>query len=151
MYINENFDDDIPTYDTPRKKQDFKEEEEEEDELDCIECDYDIPKVREAVLTPIEEEESAEYDVPRNNRTVRSQLTGSEENLYENQHFDSRHPTIIEEPIYMNELQDDRSSGYRSSSSPSINSEENLYENGAVLLSSDEISSQGSHGSQVKF
>ena len=148
MYINENFDDDIPTYDTPRKKQDYKEEEEEDDELDCIECDYDIPKVREAVLTPIEEEEAAEYDVPRNNRTVRSQLTGttsgSEENLYENQHFDSRHPTIIEEPIYMNEMNDGGSSGYRSSSSPSIHSEENLYENRAVALSLEEISLRGS-------
>ena len=49
----------------------------------------------------------------------------------------------------MNEINDDRSSGYRSSSSPSIHSEENLYENGAVALSSDELSSQGSHGSQV--
>ena len=144
VYINENFDDDIPTYDTPRKKQDYKEEDEEEDELDCIECEYDIPKVREAVLTPIEEEEAAEYDVPRNNRTVRSQLTDSEENLYENQHFDSRHPTIIEEPIYMNEMNDGGSSGYRSSSSPSIHSEENLYENRAVALSLEEISLRGS-------
>ena len=42
---------------------------------------------------------------------------------------------------------DDRSSGYRSSSSPSINSEENLYENGAMLM--DDFSSQGSQGSQV--
>merc|ERR1719220_223085 len=72
--------------------------------------------------------------------------TPSEDNLYENQHFGNSKVDL--EPIYMNELQDDRSSGYRSSSSPSINSEENLYENGAVLLSSDEISSQGSHGSQ---
>jgi hypothetical protein len=37
----------------------------------------------------------------------------------------------------MNELlQDDRSSGYRSSSSPSIHSEENLYENRTVLAGS---------------
>ena len=154
VYINENFDDDIPTYDTPRKKQDYKEEvDEEEDELDCIECDYDIPKVREAVLTPIEEEESAEYDVPRNNRTVmKSQnLAGSEENLYENQHFDSRHPTIMEEPIYMNEMNDGGSSGYRSSSSPSIHSEENLYENRAVALSLEELSLRGSQVRQLLF
>ena len=137
----------MPTYDTPRKKQDYKEEE-EEDELDLIECDYDIPKVREAVLTPIEEEETTEYDVPRNNRTVRSKLSDSEENLYENQHFDSRHPTIIEEPIYMNEMNDGGSSGYRSSSSPSIHSEENLYENRAVALSLEELSLRGS---QVKL
>merc|ERR1712228_788036 len=57
-------------------------------------------------------------------------------------------PKVDLEPIYMNEINDDRSSGYRSSSSPSIHSEENLYENGAVALSSDELSSQGSHGSQ---
>merc|ERR1719350_1804963 len=70
----------------------------------------------------------------------------SEDNLYENQHFG--HSKVDLEPIYMNEINDDRSSGYRSSSSPSIHSEENLYENGAVALSSDELSSQGSHGSQ---
>ena len=36
----------------------------------------------------------------------------------------------------MNELHDsDRSSGYRSSSIPSVHSEENLYENNGVLVS----------------
>ena len=109
--------------------------------------------MREAVLTPIEEEESAEYDVPRNNRTVmKSQnLASSEENLYENQHFDSRHPTIMEEPIYMNEMNDGGSSGYRSSSSPSIHSEENLYENRAVALSLEELSLRGSQVRQLLF
>ena len=145
IYFNENFEDDIPTYDTPRKKVDDNSFINDEDEIDCIECDYDIPKVREAALTPIEEEDSQEYDVPRNNGMVK---TNSEDNLYENQHFGSSKADL--EPIYMNEINDDRSSGYRSSSSPSIHSEENLYENGAVALSSDELSSQGSHGSQVK-
>jgi len=143
IYFNENFEDDIPTYDTPRKKVDDNNFVNDEDEIDCIECDYDIPKVREAALTPIEEEDSQEYDVPRNNGMVK---TSSEDNLYENQHFGNSKVDL--EPIYMNEINDDRSSGYRSSSSPSIHSEENLYENGAVALSSDELSSQGSHGSQ---
>ena len=148
VYFNDNFDDDNPTYDTPRRKEDDDIIEFSHDEdIEGSECDYDIPKMREAVLTPIEEEECQEYDVPRNNRLISQH---SEENLYENQQFVSS-ALLEEEPIYMNELQDDRSSGYRSSSSPSINSEENLYENGAVLHSSDEISSQGSHGSQVKF
>ena len=146
IYFNENFEDDIPTYDTPRKKVDDNGFDNDDDEIDCIECDYDIPKVREATLTPIEEEESQEYDVPRNNAMVK---TPSEDNLYENQHFGNSKVDL--EPIYMNEIHDDRSSGYRSSSSPSIHSEENLYENGAVALSSDELSSQGSHGSQVKI
>merc|ERR1712130_1053854 len=66
--------------------------------------------------------------------------TPSEDNLYENQHFGNSKVDL--EPIYMNEIQDDRSSGYRSSSSPSIHSEENLYENGALLM--DDFSSQGS-------
>merc|ERR1719220_1783703 len=70
--------------------------------------------------------------------------TPSEDNLYENQHFGNSKVDL--EPIYMNEIADDRSSGYRSSSSPSIHSEENLYENGAMLL--DDFSSQGSQGSQ---
>jgi len=143
IYFNENFEDDIPTYDTPRKKVDDHGFDNDDDEIDCIECDYDIPKVREATLTPIEEEESQEYDVPRNNAMVK---TPSEDNLYENQHFGNSKVDL--EPIYMNEIHDDRSSGYRSSSSPSIHSEENLYENSAVALSSDELSSQGSHGSQ---
>ena len=142
--FNENFEDDIPTYDTPRKKVDDTHFEHDEDEMDCIECDYDVPKVREATLTPIEEEDSQEYDVPRNNGMVKPAI--SEENLYENQHFASS-KVDLDEPIYMNEINDDRSSGYRSSSSPSIHSEENLYENGAVVVSSDELSSQGS---QVK-
>ena len=162
VYFNDNFDDDNPTYDTPRRKDDEIIEFLHDEDIEDSEGDYDIPKMREAVLTPIEEEECQEYDVPRNNRLIRQE---SEENLYENQQFVNS--ALLEqepmepmepleqlehlEPIYMNELQDDRSSGYRSSSSPSINSEENLYENGAVLLSSDEISSQGSHGSQVKF
>ena len=162
VYFNDNFEDDNPTYDTPRRKDDEIIEFLHDEDIDDSEGDYDIPKIREAVLTPIEEEECQEYDVPRNNRLIKQE---SEENLYENQQFvssalleqESMEPLeqleALEalEPIYMNELQDDRSSGYRSSSSPSINSEENLYENGAVLLSSDEISSQGSHGSQVKF
>ena len=162
VYFNDNFDDDNPTYDTPRRKDDEIIEFLHDEDIEDSEGDYDIPKMREAVLTPIEEEECQEYDVPRNNRLIKQE---SEENLYENQQFVNS--ALLEqepmepmepleqlehlEPIYMNELQDDRSSGYRSSSSPSINSEENLYENGAVLLSSDEISSQGSHGSQVKF
>ena len=162
VYFNDNFEDDNPTYDTPRRKDDEIIEFLHDEDIEESEGDYDIPKMREAVLTPIEEEECQEYDVPRNNRLIKQE---SEENLYENQQFVSS--ALMEqeplepmesleqleqlEPIYMNELQDDRSSGYRSSSSPSINSEENLYENGAVLLSSDEISSQGSHGSQVKF
>jgi len=144
IYFNENFEDDMPTYDTPRKKVDDTSFDNDEDEIDCIECEYDIPKVREATLTPIEEEDSQEYDVPRNNGMVQA---SSEDNLYENQHFGNSKEDL-DEPIYMNEINDDRSSGYRSSSSPSIHSEENLYENGAVALSSDELSSQGSHGSQ---
>ena len=74
-----------------------------------------------------------------------------QENLYENQHFDSRHPTIMEEPIYMNEMNDGGSSGYRSSSSPSIHSEENLYENRAVALSLEELSLRGSQVRQLLF
>ena len=150
VYFNDNFDDDNPTYDTPRRKEndDIIEFCHDED-IDGSECDYDIPKIREACLTPIEEEECQEYDVPRNNRMI-DQHSHSQENLYENQEFCSS-ALLEQEPIYMNELHDDRSSGYRSSSSPSINSEENLYENGAVLHSSDEMSSQGSHGSQVKL
>ena len=48
----------------------------------------------------------------------------------------------------MNEMNDGGSSGYRSSSSPSIHSEENLYENRAVALSLEELSLRGS---QVKL
>merc|ERR1719350_2592683 len=66
----------------------------------------------------------------------------SEDNLYENQHFG--HSKVDLEPIYMNEINDGGSSGYRSSSSPSIHSEENLYENRAVALSLEEISMRGS-------
>lgn len=132
VYFNDNFDDDVPTYDTPRKQEDVI-----DDEIDCGECDYDIPKVREAVLETIEEEEFQEYDVPRNNKLIRQM--SSEENLYENQQFVN---SVLNEPIYMNEITDDHSSGYRSSSSPSIHSEENLYENGALLM--DDFSSQGS-------
>ena len=146
VYFNDNFEDEGPTYDTPRKQDTEIIRYNDEDLNDTSEGEYDVPKVRDTLET-IEEEESQEYDVPRNNRLISQH---SEENLYENQQFVSS-ALLEEEPIYMNELQDDRSSGYRSSSSPSINSEENLYENGAVLHSSDEISSQGSHGSQVKF
>ena len=137
LYINENFDDDMPTYDTPRKKEDFMAQEEEE--LDMMECEYDIPRVREATLTPIEEEEAVEYAVPRSTRI--REVQGSEENLYQNQQFASG--PAAEEPIYMNELGDGGSSGYRSSSSPSIHSEENLYENhvvGSVVGSLEELS-----------
>ena len=119
VYINENFDDDPTMYDTPRRKGQEYEEEDEDEEMELMECEYDIPKVREATLTPIEEEESQEYDVPRATKAIRRPLESSEENLYENQLFNSSRPTL-EEPIYMNELSDDRSSGYRSSSSPSI-------------------------------
>ena len=144
VYFNDNFEDDGPTYDTPRKPDDLINYN-HDDELDCEECDYDIPKVREATLTPIEEEECQEYDIPRNNKLIK-QL--SDENLYENQQFVNS-AMIEHEPIYMNEIHDDRSSGYRSSSSPSIHSEENLYENGALLM--DDFSSQDSQGSQVMF
>ena len=146
VYFNDNFEENGPTYDTPRKQDDIITYHHEEEDLDCSdECDYDIPKLREAVLTPIEEEECQEYDVPRNNKLIKHV---SEENLYENQQFVNS-ALIEHEPIYMNEIHDDRSSGYRSSSSPSINSEENLYENGAILL--EDFSSQDSHSSQVKY
>ena len=146
VYFNDNFEDEGPTYDTPRKQDDIITYHHEEEDLDCSdECDYDIPKLREAALTPIEEEECQEYDVPRNNKLIKQV---SEENLYENQQFVNS-ALIEHEPIYMNEIHDDRSSGYRSSSSPSINSEENLYENGALLM--EDFSSQDSHGSQVKY
>ena len=125
VYFNDNFEDDNPTYDTPRRKDDEIIEFLHDEDIDDSEGDYDVPKMREAVLTPIEEEECQEYDVPRNNRLIKQE---SEENLYENQEFVNS-ALLDQEPIYMNELQDDRSSGYRSSSSPSINSEENLYEN----------------------
>ena len=51
LYINKNFDDDLPTYDTPRNalrgEEEWEEaEEEEEEEEDHIECDYDVPKVK---------------------------------------------------------------------------------------------------------
>ena len=145
IYFNENFDDEIPTYDTPRRNS-------EEGGYEAEGGEYDVPVVREAVLTPIEEEDAQEYDVPRNNprlvRPSRQQQGEQADCMYENQQFGSQ-SDLLEEPIYMNELGDDRSSGYRSSSSPSIHSEENLYENGAVLLSSDEQSSQS--GSQVRI
>ena len=158
VYFNDNFEDEGPTYDTPRKQQEIIHYNDED--LDgTSEGEYDVPKVREATLETIEEEESQEYDVPRNNRMVGPADTPAaaaedeEENLYENQQFvvlgaAAAAAALLEhEPIYMNELADDRSSGYRSSSSPSINSEENLYENGAMLM--DDFSSQGSQGSQV--
>ena len=152
VYFNDNFEDEGPTYDTPRKQDDVINYNQEDDELEDYECDYDIPKVqREATLTPIEEEDCQEYDVPRNNKLIIEQQPEQPEDdennlIYENQRFVSA-ALIEHEPIYMNEIQDDRSSGYRSSSSPSINSEENLYENGAMLM--DDFSSQGSQGSQV--
>ena len=44
IYINQNFEDDLPNYDTPRTR--LKEVgEAEEEEEDHIECDYDVPKV----------------------------------------------------------------------------------------------------------
>ena len=145
VYFNDNFEDEGPTYDTPRRQDDVINYNPEDEELD-YECDYDIPKVqREATLTPIEEEDCQEYDVPRNNKLI-EQPEPDTEKLYENQKFVSS-ALHEHEPIYMNEIADDRSSGYRSSSSPSIHSEENLYENGAMLL--DDFSSQGSQGSQV--
>ena len=148
VYFNDNFEDEGPTYDTPRKQDDVINYNQEEEELEDYECDYDIPKVqREATLTPIEEEDCQEYDVPRNNKLIEQPEPDDDNNLiYENQQFVTA-ALIEHEPIYMNEIQDDRSSGYRSSSSPSIHSEENLYENGAMLL--DDFSSQGSQGSQV--
>ena len=150
VYFNDNFEDEGPTYDTPRKQDDVINYNQEDDELEDYECDYDIPKVqREATLTPIEEEDCQEYDVPRNNKLIEQPEPEPDEGtnlIYENQRFVSA-ALIESEPIYMNEIQDDRSSGYRSSSSPSIHSEENLYENGAMLL--DDFSSQGSQGSQV--
>ena len=148
VYFNDNFEDEGPTYDTPRKQDDVINYNQEEDELEDYECDYDIPKVqRDATLTPIEEEDCQEYDVPRNNKLIEQPEPDDDNNLiYENQQFVTA-ALIEHEPIYMNEIQDDRSSGYRSSSSPSIHSEENLYENGAMLL--DDFSSQGSQGSQV--
>ena len=97
IYINDSFDDDILTYDTPRKNQD---DDSNDEEMDCIECDYDIPKVREAILTPIEEEETQEYDVPTNNAMIK---VASEEQLYENQHYAAPRQTDLE-PIYMNEM-----------------------------------------------
>ena len=158
VYFNDNFEDEGPTYDTPRKQDTEIIRYNDEDLNDTSEGEYDVPKVRDTLET-IEEEESQEYDVPRNNRmvepaadTAAGAAEEEEENLYENQQFvvlgAAAAAALLEhEPIYMNELADDRSSGYRSSSSPSINSEENLYENGAMLM--DDFSSQGSQGSQV--
>ena len=90
-----------PTYDTPRKPEDIIHYNHDEDDLESEEGDYDIPNVREAVLTPIEEEECQEYDVPRNNQLIKQM---SEENLYENQQFVNA-ALIEHEPIYMNEIQ----------------------------------------------
>ena len=136
VYFNDNFDDDVPTYDTPRRQTEEFGNYTDQDIDEVDECNYDVPKVRDAVLETIEEEESQEYDIPRNNKLIQPD---NDENLYENQQFVNN---VLNEPIYMNEIQDDHSSGYRSSSSPSINSEENLYENGALLM--DDFSSQGS-------
>ena len=101
LYFNDAFDDEGPTYDTPRKPEDIINYNHDEDDLESEEGDYDIPNVREAVLTPIEEEECQEYDVPRNNQLIKQM---SEENLYENQQFVNA-ALIEHEPIYMNEIQ----------------------------------------------
>ena len=132
IYINDTFDDEMPAYDTPRKSQEDVYMNDED--IDCIECDYDVPKAREAILTPIAEEDGQEYDVPRSSKILK---LPSDEQIYENQPFVGQKQDA--EPIYMNEMSgDDRSSGYRSSSSPSIHSEENLYANESAGLSMEE-------------
>ena len=46
IYINQNFEDDLPTYDTPRNSRMSEVGCEDEEGLeDHIECDYDVPKV----------------------------------------------------------------------------------------------------------
>ena len=95
-----------------------------------------------------EEEETTEYDVPSNNKLIKTNY--EEEQLYENQHYANPRQSDLE-PIYMNELSDDRSSGYRSSSSPSIHSEENLYANESVAASHEELNLRGSRVSCVSI
>ena len=117
-----------------------------------------MPKVRDSLSTI--EEEHQEYDVPKNiiasiKDTFAEDLEdddpiahNSEENLYENQAYVIESDKKESNAIYANDSAltefsvsthstDDRSSGYRSSSSPSIQSEE-LYVNESAIGSMEE-------------
>jgi len=83
---------------------------------DLVPEEYDVPKIRDSLSTI--EEEHQDYDVPR-----------AQDEQAQRQHIDFEHKPSHHPPV------DDRSSGYRSSSSPSIHSEE-LYVNEAATSSS---------------
>lgn len=114
--------------------------------------EYDVPKIRDSLST-IEEEQ---YDVPKNiiiKEAACEDLDdpighNSEENLYENQAYLNQEDNkkydahnFSEFSVVSNSHTDDsRSSGYRSSSSPSIQSEE-LYVNESAIGSMEDTSS----------
>lgn len=151
----------LENYDIPRRSH-------VEELSDFMSQEYDIPKIRDSLSTI--EEEHQDYDIPKQSfvqtRTdVPSPLNGdgssgrgSAEDLYENQTYSV--PKHNSSPIqsnstnmYPNEKNhhycdfasqnDDRSSGYRSSSSPSIQSEE-LYVNESAIASMEDLDSVGS-------
>ena len=112
-----------------------------------IPVDYDVPKIRDSLST-IEEEHLQEYDVPKNLKNLEESdhdPINSQENLYENQAYIQETNKKDDPIIYANDgvteishmTDDSRSSGYRSSSSPSIHSEE-LYVNESVIGSMEE-------------
>jgi hypothetical protein len=108
LYINKSFEDGV--YDEPRRqpaKATSNDNMMNSDE-DLIEWDYDLPK------GAIPEED--QYDTPRRNSSVEN----LDDNVYENEDYTAGKS----EPIYMNEMNSDHSSGYRSS--PSVHSEENI-------------------------
>ncbi|TRY62880.1 hypothetical protein TCAL_02029 [Tigriopus californicus] len=151
----------LENYDIPRRNQ-------VEELSDFMSQEYDTPKIRDSLSTI--EEEHQDYDIPKQSfvqtRTeVPSPLNGdgssgrgSAEDLYENQTYSvPKHNSSSTQShstnMYPNEKNhhycdfssqnDDRSSGYRSSSSPSIQSEE-LYVNESAIASMEDLDSVGS-------
>ena len=151
----------------------FSSQVEQHQNFEELGSNYDIPaKIREGSLSTIEEEHQ-EYDVPKNITTSLGSKAdsleeiddddpighNSEENLYENQGYHSEERLLKKENIYANDNVSithssnstdscDRSSGYRSSSSPSIQSTEELYVNESAI---GKLSQLGANGANSNF
>eukprot|EP00095_Tigriopus_kingsejongensis_P001858 snap_masked-scaffold1139_size60066-processed-gene-0.2 protein:Tk01858 transcript:snap_masked-scaffold1139_size60066-processed-gene-0.2-mRNA-1 annotation:"hypothetical protein LOTGIDRAFT_164583" len=146
-------------YDVPRRSN-------LEELSDFIPQEYDIPKIRDSLSTI--EEEHQEYDIPRSSLVHAngsfvlsgqgSSGRGSVEDLFENQTYSVTKGSDNQSPSTQSHMfpqdkghnfcdytsqNDDRSSGYRSSSSPSIQSEE-LYANESAIASMEDLDSVGS-------
>ena len=120
-----------------------------------ISQDYNVPKIRDSLSTI--EEEHQDYDIPRaiTGKNIKSETTEEKtEDYYKNtksiRHGSNSNSIYANDKTFCEASQhsnDDRSSGYRSSSSPSIQSEE-LYANESAVVSMEDLDSCGSFNKQ---